>query len=253
LGALSLILSIINPRAPFITENTQILVFIGLGLVFWGVLFFLVRPIHYVKSSLLEATAISFYTTIDRIKKDMKYKSKSYYIPPYPKEVYIPEHLKGLKEMIVFVSANDETDLPSIEEIAESRFMLENPKGMIVTPPGLGLVEQFEKELRGNLTKIDLEDLCEVLPKIILEDLQLAEEVVMEAEENQVQLTITDSIYKALYYEADLQSVHFLGSPLVSAIACAIAITTGKTVTIQESKMDLDIETIDVSYRIIEG
>lgn len=239
--------------APSVIGNPQVLAFIGLGLVLWGALFFFVRPVSYVRSSLLEATAVSLYTTIDRIKKDQKYNSKSYYFPPFPKDVYIPEHLKGLKETIVFISANENTELPSIEDIAQSRFLLEDPRGVIVTPPGQGLLEQFEKELRVNLTNIDLEDLCEIIPKIILEDLQLAREVVMEAEENLVHLKIIGSIYQALYYEADLQSVRFLGSPLESAIACAIAKTTGKTVTIQESKINPDTEAIEVSYRIIEG
>jgi len=155
--------------------------------------------------------------------------------------------------MIVFVSADEDTELPSIEEIAESRFILDNPDGIIVSPPGLGLVEQFERELRTDLTKIKLEELCEVLPKTIQEDLQLAKEVDMKTEDNQVHLKITDSIYKALYRKADLQSVRFLGSPLESAIACAIAKSTGKPVTIQESNISPDAEAVEVNYRIVEG
>lgn len=263
-GAILLTLSLINlkillsgtplaPIAPSVTGNPQVLAFIGLGLVFWGALFLLTRPTSYVKSSLLDATAISTYTTIDRIAKELKYNSKGYHIPPYPEEVYLPEHLKGLKETIVFISANEETELPQLEEIAKSRFILEKTNGIIISPPGLGLVEQFEKELRTILTKINLEDLCEVLPKTIQEDLQLAKEVDMEAEGNLVHLKITDSIYKALYREADLQSVHFLGSPLESAIACAIAKSTGKPVTIQESRTDPNTDTIEVTYLIREG
>ena len=263
LGAISLILSMFNikellsqtPFAPFvpsITGNTQILAFVGLGLVLWGVLFILARPLSYVRSSLLEATAISLYATIDRIKKDLKYNSKSYYIPPFPKEVYIPEHLKGLKEMIVFISANDEDGLPTINEIAKGRFLLEKPKGMILTPPGLGLIEYLEEELMINFTRMDLEDLCELLPKIIPEDLQLAKEVTMEVEGKLVHLNIVGSIYKSLCYEKELPSVHLLGSPLVSAIACAIAKTTGKPVTIQDTVINSDTETIDVTYQIID-
>jgi len=187
------------------------------------------------------------------IVKDLKYNSKSYHIPPYPEEVYLPDHLKGLKEMIVFISANDDTELPSIEEIAESKFIIEKPKGVIVAPPGQGLAEKFERELNTKFTNINLQDLCEVLPKIILEDLQLAREMVMEAEENRVQLKITDSIYKSLYQEADLKSVRFLGTPLESAIACAIAKSTGKPVFIQDSKFDSETDIIEISYIIREG
>jgi len=155
--------------------------------------------------------------------------------------------------MIIFISANDDAKLPSIEDIANNRFMLEDPEGIVISPPGLGLVDQFEKELRMNLTKIDIKDLCEILPKIILENLQLAKEVAMEIEEKQVHLKVTDSLYKNMYYEADLQSIRFIGSPLESAIACAIAQSTGKIVTIQESKIHPESDTVEVIYRLVEG
>jgi hypothetical protein len=245
-GVLSLVFSIFY--------NSQVLAFIGLGLTFWGALFLFVRPVGYVKSSLLDSAAISSYSTIDRIVKDLKYKGRSYYIPPYPKEVYLPEYLKGLKDMIVFISADSGAGMPTIEEMAEGRFLLENPKGICVAPPGLGLLTQFEKELRGDITKIELEELCESLPQLILENFQLVKEIEMKPEENQVYLKIFDSIYKNLYSdEENLKSVHFLGSPLVSAIACSIAKTTGKIVTIHKDKISSDGQTIEVWYRFIEG
>lgn len=244
LGVLSLISSIFY--------NSQVLAFIGLGLTFWGALFFFVRPIKYVASSLLDSTAISSYSTIDRIVKDLKYKGRSYYIPPYPKDVYLPEYLKGLKEMVVFISADSGASMPSIEEIAKSRFLLENPKGIVVAPPGLGLLTQFEKELRTDITKLGLNELCESLPQLILENFSLAKEIELKAEENQIYLRIFDSVYKDLYCkEENLKSVHFLGCPLVSALACTIAKVTGKIVTIYGDKISPDCQTIEVWYRTV--
>lgn len=245
-GALSLVFSILN--------NSQVLAFIGLGLTFWGALFLFIRPLRYVESSLLTSTVMASYTTIDRIVKDLKYKGKGYYIPPYPKEIYLPEHLKGLKEMIVFISADSGTSMPSIEEMAESRFLLENPKGICVAPPGLGLLTRFEKELRTDITKIALSELCESLPQLILENFQLAKEIEMKLQENQIYLKVFDSIYKNLYAaEENLKSAHFLGCPLVSAIACAIAKNTGKIVMIQEDNVSPDAQIIEVWYHILQG
>ena len=220
----------------------------------WGALFLFVRPVGYVKSSLLDSAAISSYSTIDRIIKELKYKGKSYYIPPYPKEVYLPEYLKGLKDMIVFISADSGAGMPAIEEMAKGRFLLENPKGICVAPPGSGLLTQFEKELRVDVTKIELSELCESLPQLVLENFQLAKEIEMKLGENQVYLRIFDSIYKDLYgAEVNLKSVHFLGCPIVSAIACSIAKTTGKIVTIHKDKISSDGQTIEVWYRFTEG
>ncbi|MDH5788696.1 MAG: hypothetical protein OEZ40_10440 [Candidatus Bathyarchaeota archaeon] len=243
-GVLSLVSSVFY--------NSQVLAFIGLGLTFWGALFLFVRPIKYVASSLLDSTAISSYSTIDRIIQDLKYKGKSFYIPPYPEEVYLPEYLKGLKEMIVFISADSDASTPSIEEMAKSRFLLENPKGISVAPPGLGLLTQLEKELRRDITKLELTELCESLPQLILENLQLAKEIEMKPEKNQVYLRIFDSVYKNLYSrEENLKSVHFLGCPLVSAIACAIAKTTAKIVTIHRDKISPDGQTIEFWYHTV--
>jgi len=245
-GALSLIFSIL--------KNSQVLAFIGLGLTFWGAVFLFVMPIRYVKSSLLDSVATSSYSTIDRIIKDLGYKGKSYYIPPYPEKVYLPEHLRGLKNMVVFVSAETDTDMPSIEEMAKSKFLLRNPKGICLAPPGLGLLTHFENELGRDLAKLDLSELCETLPQLILENFQFAKEIEMKTEKDQVNLKIFDSIYKNLYSrEENLKSVHFLGSPLVSAIACAIAKTTGKIVTLHRDRISPDGQTIEISYRFTEG
>jgi len=220
----------------------------------WGALFFFIRPIGYVRSTLLDSTVISSYSTIDRIVKDLKYKGKSYYIPPYPKEVYLPEYLKGLKEMIVFISADSGAGMPSIEEMATSKFLLKTPKGICVAPPGLGLLTQFENELKADLTKLELSELCETVPQLILDNFQLAKEIEMKTEENQVHLKIVDSIYKNLYSrEENLKSVHFLGCPLVSALACAIAKTTGKIVTLHQDRVSPDGQTIEVWYHFLEG
>jgi hypothetical protein len=244
-GIISLIFSI--------TTGSQVLAFIGLGLTFWGALFLLIRPTVYVKGSLLDATAISTYITIDRIIKDLRYKGKTYYIPPYPKDVYLPEHLKGLKEMIAFISAETTTTLPSIEEIAKRKFILENPKGICIAPPGLGLANQIEKELRIDPTKTDLETLCEILPRIVLENFQLAKEIEMKTENNQVYLRITGSVYKDLYRQEELRSVYFLGCPIASAMACEIAKTTGRMITLQSVKVSPDAQIIEVNYRVTEG
>jgi hypothetical protein len=242
-GVLSLVLSIY--------AGSSVLAFIGLGLTFWGALFFFVRPIKYVKSSLLDSTAITSYSTIDRIIKDLNYKGKSYYIPPYPKDVYLPEYLKGLKDMIVFISAENASTMPSIEEMAKSRFILEKPKGISIAPPGLGLLTLFEKELKTDLTALELSELSDNLTKIILENFQLAKEIEIKPEQDMVHVKIVDSTYKDLYTKENLKSVHSLGDPIVSAIACAIAKTTGKMVTIQKDKASPDERIIQAWLQIL--
>jgi len=219
----------------------------------WGALFFLVRPIAYVRGSILGITSVTLYSTIDRIIKDLKYEGRGLYVPPYPRDVYLPEHLKGLKESIVFIPADANSGLPSVEEIASSKFMTRKPRGICITAPGSSLVDQFERMLRTDLTKMNLEDLCAALPQIILENFQLAKEIDMKTEDNRVILKTSDSVFKNLYVEEAPRSVRLVGCPLVSAVASALGKATGKPTYIESINTSPDIQTIEVSYGFKEG
>jgi hypothetical protein len=246
IGALVLVASFV--------ETSTVLAFIGLGLTFWGALFLFAKPIKFVRSTLLDPTALAFYTTIDRITDDLNYKGKSVYIPPYPKEAYLPEYLKGLKEMVVFISAEDVTTMPPIEEMAKRQFLVKNPKGICVIPPGSGLVNLFEKELRVDFTKIDQDSFYNSLATVIVNNLELASSFEIDAEKELIHVKITDSVYKDLYSkERKLKSVHSVGCPLTSAVACALAKTTGKLVTIAKSNISPDLKTIEAWYQTVEG
>ena len=83
---------------------SQILALIGLGLTFWGALFIFLKPLKLVEGNLLYNTAVSAYLSIDRIINDFRYKGTGYYIPPYPKDVYLPSYLESLKTSVVFIS-----------------------------------------------------------------------------------------------------------------------------------------------------
>ena len=245
-GLISLIFSLYS--------EFKILALIGLGLTFWGALFLFIRPAKLVPSTLLYSAILSTYTTIDRIISDFKYEGRGYYIPPYPKEVYLPEYLKGLKDPVVFVSATNDSEMPPIEVIAKGKFTSENPKGVLLAPPGLGILTQIEEKSNMDFTKVDLNDLCTLMPRFVLQDLNLAKEMEMEPNENQVHLRIYDSLYKNLYSsQAEFKSVNLLGCPIASTVACALAKTSGKTVTIQKQQVSPNGFTVEVWYRIVQG
>jgi len=106
--------------------------------------------------------------------------------------------------------------------------------------------------MRTNFSHINLESLYNILPKIV--DLGLAEELEIEMENDVVHVTIVDSIFKSVYSrERVLKSVHLIGCPLVSAIACALAKTTGKNIVIVKDDVSPDLKKIEVWYKTIEG
>jgi len=237
-----------------VRTSSTILAFIGLGLTFWGALFLFARSTKFVRIPILDATAISSYITLDRIIDDLNYKGKPIYIPPYPKETYLPEYLEGLKEMVVFISAKDSTTMPNIEEMAKKRFLVKNPKGICISPPGSGLASLFEKELRADFTKIDQESFYDGLPRVIVNNLELASDFTIEAGKELIHVKITNSFYSNLYSKnQNLKSVHSIGCPLTSAVTCALAKTTGKRVTISKTKLSPDLKTVEIWYQLLEG
>jgi hypothetical protein len=108
--------------------------------------------------------------------------------------------------------------------------------------------------LRTDFTKLDLDGLYNSLPTVIMNNLELASGFEMDAEKEHIHVKIIDSVYKDLYsLEHKLKSVHSVGCPLTSAVACAIAKTTGKLVTITKSRISPDLKTIEVWYQTLEG
>jgi hypothetical protein len=231
---------------------SQIVAFIGIGLTFWGALFLLIAPQRHVEGTFLENTAIPFYMTLDRTIKDFAPKGEAYCIPPYPRDVYVPEHLKGLKEIVVFIPAENAVGIASIEELAKGKFSIENPKGILVGAPGAVFIEKIEQKRNTDFTKIPFSELTEVLPHL-LSELNLTKEITMTANENEATLQITDSLFKNLYSEKySLKSVRLIGCPVVNAVSCAIAKSTGKPVAIQKIKNSPDGQTIVATFKIVQ-
>lgn len=245
-GALLLISS-------FIMAST-ILAFIGLSLTFWGAILFYARSTNFVPSNVVMASTFPSYVTLDRIISDIDCTGKAIYLPPYPKDSYLPEYLSGIKDLVVFVSIDDSVVRPPIEAIGQKRFMIKDPDGIFITPPGSGILAIFEKQLNLDFSKINKEQLYEYLPNLTVEVLEFASKFEVDDENRLVHVKITNSVYQSLYSkEHDLTSVLSVGCPLVSAIACALAKTTGKSVVISKSNISLDLQNIEFWYRIVEG
>ena len=242
IGVISLVFSIYS--------SSQILAFIGLGLTFWGALFLLSTPKSYIEERFLISTALPEYSNIDKIIKELRYVKKSYYIPAYPENDQVPEHLSGLTESVVFISASNVFVMPSLEDISKGKFLAAHKKGILLTPPGMGLLTQIKKEIKFPITKTDIAELCETLPRVILQNFTIAQDLTMKTEKENIHLVIKGSIFKNLYSnENNLDSILFLGCPLTSAIASLLALFTGKTITIKQTNITQGGSTIETTFQ----
>jgi hypothetical protein len=237
-----------------IYDSSQTIAFIGLGLTFWGALFLLVSPRRFVRSDFLVSAVSPEYSNFDRIISYLGKAEIAYYIPSYIGTNAIPEHLRGLKDPVVFVSVNkiDLQNLP-IEDISLGKFLASDSLGALLTPPGLDLWNRLNEKMKLNLRAGDLGEVCKSLPRIILEDFALAKDLTITVDAQNVHSSIVDSVYKDIYApETGAKSVRFLGCPITSTIACLLAQVSGKTVTITETKTSPDGQTTETTYRILE-
>jgi hypothetical protein len=240
LGGTTLILSIIHV--------STILAFIGLTLSLWGGLFLFIKPVRFVRPSLIDSTAISSLTTIDRLVKDLDYKGKAVHLPP------LPYFLKGYKGGTVYIHSTKNRILPPVEEIGDEKIFVKNPKGICLVPPGLGLVNLYEEELGKDFIQVDLEYLQEALPKLFITSLEIASDLEIKKKDNLIYVKITGSVFKDLCKEVKkLGNVcNSFGCPLCSSIACALTRALGKPIIIEKTEVSPDGNVIEAYYSTIE-
>lgn len=211
----------------------QVAAFIGLGLVFWGAVLLLTRNEKYIQTSLLDASARSIYATVDRILNDVKFTGQGYYLPASPQDAALPDYLKNLKEPVVYVSEGFDGK-PSIDELAAGKFISAQNHGFFISSPGSGVLSEIEKQMQLDISKVNVTELCELLPKSISENLNLARNAEMILIPNGANFKAVGIIYDSLYKDTKPRSVGLLGCPVVSAVASALAKSTSKTVVVKE-------------------
>jgi hypothetical protein len=233
--------------------SLQIVCLIGLGLIFWGALFLLIPPPKLIEASFLITSSLPGYLNIDRMLSSLIPKNEAYNIPACPRDISLPDHLKGLKQMVTFIPAAYTDGIAEIEDIARGKFLIEKPKGLLITSPGVSLLDKIEQKNKTDFAKIPISELDERLP-VLFSLLYLAKEIELTTNENEAILRIHGSLYKNLYNpKYELKSVKLLGCPLVNAVGCAIAKSTGKPTMIKEIQTISKGNTITVIFNIVES
>jgi hypothetical protein len=227
-------------------NGSSFLAIFGVTIIFWGAIFLYVTPSKYVPLTLLNASAQAAAANIERLIFELNLSEKGVYLPP--------NNLKNIDSSLVFIPKIPKTPLPTPEETNEKQ--LTNQKtGAFITPPGSALSRLFEEELGFSFTKTDLNQIQNKLPKLLVEDMELAQNAEIQIQGNTVTLEITGSILDEICRQTDSQpKTHMqVGCLLSSAIACILAKATGKPVTIQNETRNQETKTTKIEYQILEG
>ncbi len=250
IGAFSLIVSIISV--------SQILALIGISLVFCGAILLYIQPEEYTKTALLDAITPLSFETLNQIINELGYRGKAIYLPPKyfenpeANKAYLPKRLE------------EKPPEPNLILKQENQFFLNYPEGILFTPPGAQLTKLFEKRLGISFTQVNLEYIKQNLPKLFIDDLEIAENLEIEIKPSKfstektgtnysiIQVRITNSIFKKMVKENPKlsQIYNTIGSPLSNAIACTLAKVTGKPLIIDNIQSYKDGNIIEVTYKI---
>lgn len=245
LVSLFLLASGIFALAFSVVYASSMLAFVGLGLTLWGALLLYIAPSKQVPLELLNATATPNLTNIEKIMAAYDVEEKGIYLPP--------KHLENGGSSIVYIPSKEDLTVPNPEELDEEKLHSENPNGLLLSPPGIALSKFFEKTLGKSFARTNLNYLQDTLPKLLVEDLEIAEHVDLRTEDNTVTVEVTNNIFTEICRETRKlpKTYKALGCPLSSAIACVLAKATGKPVIIQSNDLSADGRTIKTSYRVL--
>jgi hypothetical protein len=218
--------------------------FVGCFSLPWGALLFYLTPTKYVNLELLSATSSSSFANIERVLSSNEVYCKGIYLPP--------KRLKDYQSSLVFIPRKADEPLPKPEETDQEKVHTENPGGLFLTPPGLALSRLFEKKLQTSFTEVGLPYVQKELPRLF-EELEITKNMGVKSEGNTVDVEMSNHIFKNLCEETrKFPKTHeTVGCPLSSAIACVLAKTTGRPVTIEKEMQNLDGST-RIKYRLLE-
>jgi hypothetical protein len=224
--------------------NLSIPAFIGLGLLFWGILFAYVRTEEYSKKVLLNATTFSLVETLNQAIEELGYNGPAVYMPP--------KYFRAPETLMLWVLKEKSGAMPTLGQMQgkEPMSFSKNPEGLLLTPPGAELLKLFEKTLETDFARADLQYLRENIPRLFIENLEIAESFYIETEKNNVFIKIGKSAFKVPKPSAGQEGN--LGSPISSAIACVLAKTTGKLVVIKSQETSEDDHDVTLEYQIFE-
>ena len=217
---------------------------LGIAMIFWGAILLYISPVKHVPIILLNAAVRSSANNIERILNEFRLTEKGIYLPP--------KNLENFESSVIFIPKSPDVSLPSMVHEDKQNLFPENKEGVFLTPPGYALSMFLEKEFGSAFIKTGVQDLPIILPKLLVEKLELAQNLEVLVQENLVTVKITDNIFSDVCKETDSnpKSHQQIGCLLSSALACVLAKVTGKPILIQNETTNQEDKTMSIDFLV---
>ena len=230
IGVILLVLSVVH--------ESYVSAIIGIALSFWGGLLTYLKPTPFVRADILKTSIIGL--------DNVDFFLKGYSFHGNPRYISIGS-LKGLRDVIVFVPKSG-SDVPSEVELGSDNFFFDDPEGIKLIPFGLGLIRLIEEDLGKSFNSMNLDLLGKTLTTVLVNDLELADSIEIQRFDGKFEI-----IFRKPMFEPDSDSefhTHSLGDPLISSVACALALATNKHVIVESVHRESDPGVIKISYKV---
>ncbi|MEJ2143097.1 MAG: hypothetical protein P8Y24_12225 [Gammaproteobacteria bacterium] len=219
---------------------------VGLGMIFWGMIVGYISSGEYVKLEVLESTNLSYVETLNEIVQKLHPKETAVFLPS--------KYLSNSKSNMVYFTENKTIELQNIREKFRKTENNQGLKSRLMIAPGNQLLRLFEKTLGKNFADGDFSFFEINIPRLLINELEIAQNVTIKAKENIVKVKIKNLISSDFSREIDIDErlKHSVGSPLLSAVASALANATNNPTIIGNTKVYADENDVEIEYRLIK-
>ncbi len=164
-------------------------------------------------------------------------------------EIYLPPNKDGEKGKIFLPFNQDDKEIPKFS--SENKLIFPG-KGLIIPSMGDSLLEFMEEELAINFSRISTDFLCEYLPPLMTEGLEIADIVTISQESNSFSVKIEGNKFVSVCEEASKKGYDCqkISCPLCAALAGIIADVTKKPVQMKK-EVNLTKASLEIDFQLI--
>jgi hypothetical protein len=222
------------------------LAILGVSFIFWGAIILYIMPSKQVPTIFLTASNSASMSNIQRIMLQLKFTEKGIYLPP--KNLHEPE------SSLIFIPRLPNQPLPQPDETKATELMSTKEDALFLTPPGYALSKLYEQKLGSSFVKNDLATLQNKLPKIIVEDLGIAESIEIQSQNSEIIVEVNGNLLSEDCLEARnySQSHNSIGCLLSSSFACVLSKVMGEPIIIKSEKFEKNAATVLFTYQVLE-
>ena len=238
LGVITLLISILYV--------SSFLALFGFALVFWSTILLYLMPANSVFVDLLTSIAQPSLVNIENILNTSFGEKQGLYL------FCCSRKFKHLITSSIDEKENKVLFIPVIQNYRSDKIISSESLDLQICPPGEGLCTLMEKQVGKPFNEMDLSRLFLVLPKILTDRLEFVETLDLQNDGDVITVNFTKSVFVGICKEAEKYPLTHqqVGCLLSSALACALAKSTGEPIMLEKETHDSQ-ESTKIQFRIV--